>query len=79
MLRDWLRALPHDRGRRRPEDFLPKALRQALPQIDGELQDIVRLVSSHSTDDGSARLLVALADGQTIESVLLPRAENDTG
>ena len=73
VLRDWLQALPHDRGRRRPDDFLPKALRSALPQIDIELQAIARLVSSHSTDDSAARLLVGLADGQTIESVLLPR------
>nr|WP_314630711.1 RNA methyltransferase [uncultured Noviherbaspirillum sp.] len=73
VLRDWLQALPHERGRRRPDDFLPKALRAALPQVDAELQDIVRLISSHATDDSSARLLLGLADGQTIESVLLPR------
>lgn len=73
VLRDWLQALPHDRGRRRPDDFLPKPLRAALPAIDEELRSIVRLISSHSTDDTSARLLVGLADGQTIESVLLPR------
>jgi 23S rRNA (adenine2503-C2)-methyltransferase len=73
VLRDWLQALPHDRGRRRPEDFLPKALRAALPQVDAELQAIVRLISTHATDDGSARLLLGLVDGQTIESVLLPR------
>jgi 23S rRNA (adenine2503-C2)-methyltransferase len=33
----------------------------------------VRLLSRHDGEDGSARLLVGLADGQTIESVLLPR------
>jgi 23S rRNA (adenine2503-C2)-methyltransferase len=73
LLRDWLQALPHDRGRRRPQDFLPKPLRQAMPEIDAALQGIVRLISSHSTDDASARLLLGLADGQTVESVLLPR------
>ena len=73
VLRDWLQALPHDRGRRRPQDFLPRALRDALPEIDAALHGIVRLISSHSTDDASARLLVGLADGQTVESVLLPR------
>jgi len=73
VLRDWLQALPHDRGRRRPDDFLPKALRQALPEIDAELQGMVRLISSHPGGDASARLLVGLADGQTVESVLLPR------
>jgi 23S rRNA (adenine2503-C2)-methyltransferase len=73
VLRDWLQALPHERGRRRPDDFLPKALRQALPEIDAELQGMVRLISSHPGSDASARLLVGLADGQTVESVLLPR------
>jgi 23S rRNA (adenine2503-C2)-methyltransferase len=73
VLRDWLQALPHDRGRRRPQDFLPKPLRQALPDIDAELRGMARLISSHSTDPESARLLVGLADGQTVESVLLPR------
>ncbi len=73
VLRDWLQARPHDQGRRRPKDYLPATLREALPQLDAELQGIVRLLTSHPTEDGSARLLVGLADGQTVESVLLPR------
>ena len=73
VLRDWLQGRPHDQGRRRPDDFLPKALRVALPQVDAMLHGLVRLISSHPTDDGAARLLVGLADGQTVESVLLPR------
>jgi 23S rRNA (adenine2503-C2)-methyltransferase len=73
VLRDWLQFRPHEQGRRRPRDFLPKTLREALPAVDAELRGLARLVSSHSTDDGSARLLVGLGDGQTVESVLLPR------
>ena len=73
VLRDWLQALPHDRGRRRPQDFLPKALREALPDLDAELRGMVRLISSHSADGTAARLLLGLADGQAIETVLLPR------
>lgn len=73
VLRDWLQGRPHDQGRRRPDDFLPKAVRAALPQIDAMLHGLVRLISTHPTHDGAARLLVELADGQTIESVLLPR------
>jgi 23S rRNA (adenine2503-C2)-methyltransferase len=73
VLRDWVRVMPHDRGRRRPDDFLPKPVRAALPALDAELQGLVRLISSHPGEDGSARLLVGLADGQTVESVLLPR------
>jgi 23S rRNA (adenine2503-C2)-methyltransferase len=73
VLRDWVQGAPHERGRRRPADFLPKPVRAALPGLDAELDELVRLVSSHAGADGSERLLVALADGQTVESVLLPR------
>jgi 23S rRNA (adenine2503-C2)-methyltransferase len=73
VLRDWLQLRPHDSGRRRPDDFLPKALRQELPAIDAELRGLARLISSHPTEDGAARLLVGLTDGQAVESVLLPR------
>ena len=73
MLRAWTQALPLDSGRQRPEDFLPLPLRNALPGIVTELASIARLRSLHPGEDGSARLLVELADGQTAESVLLPR------
>ncbi len=73
VLRDWLQARPYDHGRRRPKDFLPQPVRDALPQLDAELRGMARLLSTHPADDGSARLLVGLADGQTAESVLLPR------
>jgi 23S rRNA (adenine2503-C2)-methyltransferase len=73
ILRDWVRNAGHEHGRRRPMDFLPKPVREALPQIDAELDGMARILSSHPAEDGSARLLVGLADGQTVESVLLPR------
>ena len=73
MLRLWSQALPQDTGKRRIEDFLPQSLRTALPAIEAELAGLARLVSVHTAADGSERLLVALADGQTVESVLLPR------
>ena len=73
VLRDWVRVMDHDRGRRRPDDFLPKPVRQALPGLDAELDALARVVSEHPAEDGSARLLVGLADGQAVESVLLPR------
>ena len=72
-LRAWTQALPLDSGRRRPEHFLPAQVRAALPAIAAELKAIARLRSEHRGEDGSARLLVELADGQTVESVLLPR------
>jgi 23S rRNA (adenine2503-C2)-methyltransferase len=72
-LRAWTQALPLDSGRSRPEHFLPMQLRTALPAITAELKAIARLRSEHAGEDGSARLLVELADGRTVESVLLPR------
>lgn len=73
VLRLWAQALPQDGGRRRPADFLPLELRNALPALVDELQGLARLRSEHPGEDGSSRLLVELADGQTVESVLLPR------
>ncbi|HLO63055.1 MAG TPA: RNA methyltransferase, partial [Azonexus sp.] len=48
------------------------ALRNALPGLELELANLARLRSEHAGEDGS-RLLVELADGQLVESVLLPR------
>ena len=75
MLRAWLQARALDSGarRHRPEDFLPQQVRNALPEISAELTALARLQAEHQGLDGSARLLVELADGQTVESVLLPR------
>lgn len=73
VLRLWAQALPQDSGRRRPEDFLPLELRRDLPALMDELHALAGLRSEHPAEDGSARLLVELADGQAVESVLLPR------
>jgi 23S rRNA (adenine2503-C2)-methyltransferase len=73
VLRAWTQVRSMDTRHRRAEDFLPLALRQALPEITTELNALARLQSEHPGEDGSARLLVTLADGQTVESVLLPR------
>ncbi|WP_430423602.1 RNA methyltransferase [Methylibium petroleiphilum] len=73
VLRHWACALPQQRRSAR-EDVLPLALREALPALEEELHGLAQLRSEHPAEDGtSARLLVALADGQTVESVLLPR------
>ncbi len=72
VLRRWTCALPQ--GPRSPrEDVLPQALQAALPAIEAELAALARLRSAHPAEDGSSRLLVELADGQTVEAVLLPR------
>ena len=72
VLRLWACALAQDSGRRRIDDFLPQRLRAALPALTAEWQGLARLLSRHDAADGSARLLVELADGQAVESVLLP-------
>jgi 23S rRNA (adenine2503-C2)-methyltransferase len=72
VLRMWACALPQDSGRRRIEDFLPQALRAGLPALCADLAALAQLQSEHAGADGSARLLVGLVDGQTVEAVLLP-------
>jgi len=73
--RAWLHGLPLDTGtvRQQAQDFLPLAVRQAIPQLSAELEELARLRSQHPAADGSVRLLVELGDGQMVESVLLPR------
>ncbi|WP_298829328.1 RNA methyltransferase [uncultured Piscinibacter sp.] len=73
VLRLWSQARPQTSGRRRIENWLPLGLREALPSLEAELASLARLRSAHGGDDGSQRLLVELGDGQTVESVLLPR------
>ncbi|OYU00079.1 MAG: rRNA methyltransferase [Burkholderiales bacterium PBB1] len=73
VLRLWSNALPQGSGKRKPQDFLPLGVRAELPAIEADLQRLARLLSEHPGDDGSARLLVGLHDGQTVEAVLLPR------
>ena len=73
VLRRWAQARPQDSGRRRIEHHLPQPLREALPALVDELAGLATLRSRHAAADGSERLLVALADGQSVESVLLPR------
>jgi 23S rRNA (adenine2503-C2)-methyltransferase len=72
VLRHWAQSLPWHAGRRHIEDFLPLALRQALPALQDELDGLAQLHSAHPAEDGE-RLLLRLADGQSVESVLLPR------
>jgi 23S rRNA (adenine2503-C2)-methyltransferase len=73
VLRRWVQARAQDSGRRRVEHYLPQALRSELPALVGELAGLATLRCEHLATDGSARLLIGLADGQTVESVQLPR------
>ncbi len=73
ILRAWLggEELPRESGAR--EAAFPKRLIEELPVLEAELGAIATPVSEHAGEDGSSRLLLRLADGLTVESVLLPR------
>jgi 23S rRNA (adenine2503-C2)-methyltransferase len=75
ILRAWTRAQALDSGTRRQAaaDYLPRRLRDALPGITEQLTALATVRSEHGGADDSSRLLVELVDGQTVESVLLPR------
>jgi 23S rRNA (adenine2503-C2)-methyltransferase len=73
VLRLWAQAKPQDSGRRPLESFMPTAVRETLPALSATLAGLATLREQHPGQDGSARLLVGLQDGQTVESVLLPR------
>jgi 23S rRNA (adenine2503-C2)-methyltransferase len=71
LLRNWTQARPL--AECKPAHAPPLAVRGVLPRLTFELDSLARLRSEHPSEDGSVRLLLELADGQTIESVLLDR------
>jgi 23S rRNA (adenine2503-C2)-methyltransferase len=73
IVRAWLAAEPL-RPALATRKSTPNAAVLALcDELEGELAGIVRETRAFASADGSERLLVALADGQQVESVLLPR------
>ncbi|MDE2309466.1 MAG: RNA methyltransferase [Betaproteobacteria bacterium] len=73
LLRGWSQLCSYDRKGSPAATFFPAALRRELPAIEAELQGLARLHGEYPVDTEVARLLVELADGQMVESVLLPR------
>ena len=73
LLRGWSQVCSYDRKHSPAETFFPLALRNELPAIEAELDGLARLRGEYPADEEVARLLVELADGQMVESVLLPR------
>ena len=71
VLRHWVTGRAQAAGRHKPEHHLPLPLVQALSALEAELAGLATLAEQHPGADGSARLLVRLADGQAVESVLL--------
>jgi 23S rRNA (adenine2503-C2)-methyltransferase len=72
LLRAWVRGLELDAFARTEDVQLSLPLRRALPQLAARFGALLRIVSEHRGADDSVRLLLALSDGKTIESVLLP-------
>ncbi|RZU01114.1 RNA methyltransferase [Rivibacter subsaxonicus] len=73
LLREWSLGLIAGGNRRHRGFRLPDQLDAEWALLGAELQAGARVASAHPAADGSERLLVELADGQTVESVLLPR------
>jgi 23S rRNA (adenine2503-C2)-methyltransferase len=73
LLRMWLAGKPLLEATKKRDLQLKKSLIEALPAIERELGAIVRIESEHAGADESVRFVLALHDGKTIESVLLPR------
>jgi len=72
LLRAWVRGLPLDAFAQDEDARLPRALQTALPALTAKLAELVTVRSEHRGADASTRFLLALGDGRTIESVLLP-------
>lgn len=73
LLRGWSQVCSYDRKHSPADGFFPLALRNELPVIEAELSGLARLRNEYPAGVDVARLLVELSDGQTVESVLLPR------
>jgi 23S rRNA (adenine2503-C2)-methyltransferase len=75
ILRAWLgsHALSANSCKHATAQPFPLAVRAALPELEAALENLAILKSQHPDSDGSARLLVQLADGQAVESVLLAK------
>jgi len=72
VLRAWSRGLALEAFARREDSQFPATLNTALPEIERLFRELVTVRAEHAAADGSARLLLALQDGQTVESVVLP-------
>jgi 23S rRNA (adenine2503-C2)-methyltransferase len=73
LMRSWLGAKPLDERARAADHPFPRALVEGIPALTERLARLAVVESEHGGEDGSARLLVRLEDGKTVETVLLYR------
>ena len=71
--RVWLSGRPLDAVYERDWPRFSARARAAVEELAGRLDALARVESAHPSQDGSERLLVRLADGRRVESVLLSR------
>ena len=60
--RSWTQLRSLDTRHRLAENFLPLALRNALPEIMSDLAGLANIRSQHAGEDASLRRLVGLGD-----------------
>jgi len=73
LLRRWLAGGELTPDAAPPSQPFSASLRARLPELGRALEALAAVASRHPSADGSLRLLVRLADGRTLESVLLAR------
>jgi len=73
ILRAWMAGEDLPRASRGREAPLPRTVLAGLDELERELASIAVPVTEHASEDGSSRMLLRLADGATVETVLLPR------
>ena len=71
-LRTWLAGTPLAKGAEQERLPFPAQARELLPQLDRELDSMAQVAGAEPTGDGGVGLLVELADGRRVETVLLP-------
>jgi 23S rRNA (adenine2503-C2)-methyltransferase len=73
LLRAWLGGIELARARGPRSPSFARELEASLAELQAALDGLVREVARHPSEDGSARLLLALRSGATVEAVELPR------
>jgi 23S rRNA (adenine2503-C2)-methyltransferase len=73
VLRAWVEGKTLQTSAARRGYRFPAALDSSLGEIETELAAVAVIASEHIAVDEAVRFLMRLADGQTVETVLLPR------
>lgn len=72
-LRRWLAGADPREPSGKREVMWPKSVEESLPAVMAELDAVARIEQQVESAENGTRLLLRLADGKSVESVLLPR------